>query len=119
MFVDFIYELRARKVPVGAQEAVALARALAAGLHESSLEGLYHVARALCVHSETHLDDFDLAFSKYFRGIGVRGQESIATTWSWTSARSRSPCESSAPSTARAPTASSTSRRSSASSSSA
>jgi len=71
MFVKFLYELRARKVPVGAQEAVALAKALQLGLHESSLDGLYHVARALCVHSEAELDDFDLAFAKHFRGIEV------------------------------------------------
>ena len=32
-------------------------RALAAGLHDSSLDGFYHVARALLVHSEAHLDD--------------------------------------------------------------
>ena len=43
MFVEFLYELRKRRVPVGTQEAVALARALAGGLHESSLDGFYHV----------------------------------------------------------------------------
>jgi uncharacterized protein len=69
MFIDFLYELRAHEVPVGAQEAVALAKALRLGLHDSSLDGLYHVARALCVHSEAQLDDFDLAFAKHFRGI--------------------------------------------------
>ena len=49
MFVEFLYELRKRKVKVGAHEAVSLARALGAGLHESSLDGFYHVARALLV----------------------------------------------------------------------
>lgn len=71
MFVEFLYELRKRRVPVGAQEAVALAGALARGLHESSLDGFYHVARALLVHSESHLDDFDLAFASHFRGVAV------------------------------------------------
>src|SRR5580700_946634 len=46
MFLEVLYELRKRRVPVGTQEAVALARALAADLHESSLDGFYHVARA-------------------------------------------------------------------------
>ena len=32
MFVPFLYELRKRKVPVGTQEAVALARALRAAI---------------------------------------------------------------------------------------
>ncbi len=75
MFVDFIYELRARKVPVGTQEVLALSDALAAGLHESSLDGFYHVARALCVHSESQLDDFDLAFAKHFKGVYVEAKK--------------------------------------------
>jgi uncharacterized protein with von Willebrand factor type A (vWA) domain len=69
MFIPFLYELRARKVPVGTQEAVALAKALSLGLHEDSLDGFYHVARALCVHSENHLDAFDEAFLSHFRGV--------------------------------------------------
>jgi len=71
MFVEFLYELRRRKVPVGTTESVALARALAAGLHESSLDGFYHVARALLVHSEAHLDDFDVVFASHFRGVAA------------------------------------------------
>ncbi len=69
MFVAFLYELRARKVPVGAFEAVALAGALKQGVHDSSLEGFYHVARALLVHDEKHLDAFDQAFAKIFEGV--------------------------------------------------
>ena len=38
-FVPFLYELRARKMKVGAQEAIALAQALGLGLHASSLAG--------------------------------------------------------------------------------
>src|SRR6185436_8338896 len=68
-FVPFLYELRARKVKIGAQEAVTLAKALALGLHESSLDGFYHVARAICVHSEADLDKFDEAFLGHFRGV--------------------------------------------------
>lgn len=75
MFVPFLYELRRRKVPVGAQEAVALARALRAGLHDSSLDGFYHVARALLVHSEAHLDAFDEAFLAHFRGLAPKAAE--------------------------------------------
>jgi uncharacterized protein with von Willebrand factor type A (vWA) domain len=69
MFVEFLFELRARKVKVGTQEAMALARALALGLHDSSLDGFYHVARALLVHREADLDGFDEAFLAHFRGI--------------------------------------------------
>ncbi len=69
MFVPFLYALRAKKVNVGAQEATALARALVAGLHESSLDGFYHLARAICVHRESDLDRFDEAFVAHFRGV--------------------------------------------------
>lgn len=69
MFVPFLYQLRQRGVPVGTQEAVALAGALGKGLHDNSLSGFYHVARALLVHSENHLDAFDEAFLAHFKGI--------------------------------------------------
>ncbi|EYF02696.1 vWA domain-containing protein [Chondromyces apiculatus] len=83
MFLELIYELRARKVPVGAQEAVGLAKALVAGLHESSLDGFYHVARAMLVHSEAHLDDFDLAFAKTFKGVAVESKQLVEELLSW------------------------------------
>ena len=50
--VPFLYALRARRMPVGAQEAVQLARALSLGLHQNSLDGFYFVARALIVHRD-------------------------------------------------------------------
>ena len=49
MFVDFLYELRRAGVRVGAQEALALADALAKRLHGESLDGFYDVARAVLV----------------------------------------------------------------------
>jgi uncharacterized protein with von Willebrand factor type A (vWA) domain len=69
VFVPFLFELRKRKVKVGLQEATALARALTMGLHDSSLDGFYHVARSLCVHTEADLDAFDEAYLACFRGI--------------------------------------------------
>jgi uncharacterized protein with von Willebrand factor type A (vWA) domain len=69
MFVPFLFELRKRKVKVGLQEAMALARVLKLGLHDSSLDGFYHVARSLCVHTEGDLDAFDEAYLHCFRGV--------------------------------------------------
>jgi uncharacterized protein with von Willebrand factor type A (vWA) domain len=69
MFVPFLYRLRQHGVPVGTQEALALAKAMAFGLHDSSLDGFYYTARSLCVHDEGHLDAFDQAFLAEFRGI--------------------------------------------------
>lgn len=83
MFVEFLYELRKRKVPVGAQEAVALAGALAKGLHDSSLDGFYLVSRALLVHSERHLDDFDQVFAHVFRGIPLEAKALTEELLSW------------------------------------
>lgn len=74
MFVRFIYRLRDLGVPVGLAEALALADALAAGLHDSSLTGFYHTARAVLIHHERHLDAFDQAFLAEFGGI-----ESVST----------------------------------------
>src|SRR5262249_26388812 len=42
---------------------------LALGLHDSSLDGFYHLARALCVKDVAHYDAFDAAFLKVFHGI--------------------------------------------------
>jgi uncharacterized protein with von Willebrand factor type A (vWA) domain len=69
MFVDFFYALRERKVPVATQDWLALMRALELGLHESSLDGFYHLARAVCVKDLAHYDAFDAAFLKVFKGI--------------------------------------------------
>ncbi len=83
MFIPFLYELRRRKVPVGTHEAVALAKALVAGLHDSSLDGFYHVARALLVHSENQLDAFDQAFLAHFKGIEAAGLALTDELLSW------------------------------------
>ena len=83
MFLGFFYELRRRKVPVGMGEAIALARALESGLHESALDGFYHVARSLLVHSEAHLDAFDQAFLAHFKGIEEQGQALADELLAW------------------------------------
>jgi len=69
MFLNFLYRLRKHEVPVGAQEAKALAEALTQGLHDNSLDGFYYTARALMVHREGHLDAFDQAFLAEFKGV--------------------------------------------------
>jgi uncharacterized protein with von Willebrand factor type A (vWA) domain len=83
MFVPFIYALRERKVPVGTQEAVALAKALSLNLHEDSLDGFYYTARAVCVHNEAHLDAFDDAFLSHFKGIERSALEMKAQIFDW------------------------------------
>ena len=83
ILVPFMFELRGRGVPVGTQEVIALAQALKAGLHESSLDGFYNVARAVMIHNEAHLDSFDEAFLSFFKGIEVESKKLKDELWDW------------------------------------
>ena len=83
MFVPFQFELRKRKVKVGLQEAMALARALSMGLHDSSLDGFYHVARSLCVHGEGDLDAFDEAYLACFKGVESKSLDLVKELEEW------------------------------------
>ncbi|MBK9072673.1 MAG: VWA domain-containing protein [Myxococcales bacterium] len=69
MFLQFLYELRARGVMVSTHEWIALSQALALGLHESSLDDFYHLARCLCVKDIGKYDAFDAAFLAVFRDV--------------------------------------------------
>ncbi len=69
MFLGLLYRLRQLGVPVGAQEAKALADALAVGLHNGTPTDYYYTARAVMIHHEGHLDAFDRAFLAEYAGI--------------------------------------------------
>ncbi|MEM6962198.1 MAG: VWA domain-containing protein [Myxococcota bacterium] len=69
MLISFVQTLRSVGVPVGTQELLGLCKALKEDLHDSSLDGFYHVARCLFVHREAHLDLFDRAFVHHFKGV--------------------------------------------------
>ncbi|ACY17508.1 vWA domain-containing protein [Haliangium ochraceum] len=71
MLVDFLYELRSRDVKVSSHEWMALMDALALGLHDSSLDGFYRVARSICVKDVAQYDAFDEAFLAYFKDVHV------------------------------------------------
>lgn len=83
MLVDFLFDLRAEGLKVGPTELVTLARALVLGLHESTLDGFYDVARSLCVHREGDLDAFDRAFAKRFRGVTVAALDMLKVLEDW------------------------------------
>lgn len=68
LFLDFFYNLRAHHVPATTHNWLSLLEALAAGLHEDSLDGFYQLARCVLVQSETDYDAFDQAFAESFRG---------------------------------------------------
>ncbi len=69
MLIEFLFELRSRKLRVTTHEWMALMEAMALGLHESSLNGFYRLARSICVKDVTQFDAFDEAFLAYFRGV--------------------------------------------------
>ncbi|MHB8074995.1 vWA domain-containing protein [Desulfosporosinus fructosivorans] len=69
MYTNFFYLLRREGVPVSITEWMTLMEALSVGLAESSLSGFYYLARAVLVKSESHFDQYDLAFQTYFQGI--------------------------------------------------
>src|SRR5690606_34310140 len=54
---------------VSTHEWMTLMEAMALGLHESSLDGFYHLARSICVKDITEFDAFDQAFLSYFKGV--------------------------------------------------
>ncbi|NLM20233.1 MAG: VWA domain-containing protein [Peptococcaceae bacterium] len=69
MFTNFFYQLREEGIPVSITEWMTLMEALYAGLANSSLTGFYYLARAILIKSESHYDQYDLAFQKYFQGV--------------------------------------------------
>ncbi len=69
MLIDFLFELRRRKIPVSTHEWMALMQAMAMGLHESSLDGFYHLCRTLCVKDIAFYDQYDEAFLAYFKDV--------------------------------------------------
>ncbi|MGC7873689.1 vWA domain-containing protein [Desulfosporosinus sp. SYSU MS00001] len=69
MFTNFFYQLRREGVPVSLTEWMTLMEALSVGLADSSLSGFYYLSRAILVKSESHFDQYDVAFQRYFQGI--------------------------------------------------
>ncbi len=85
LLVPFLFELRRRKLKVGTTELLAVARAVALGLHGDSLDGFYYVARSLVVHREADLDAFDEAFAEHFRGVAGHALDLVKDLDDWLS----------------------------------
>jgi len=83
VLIDFLFELRARKVPVSTHEWMALMEAMAKGLHESSLDGFYRLARTLCVKDIALYDAYDEAFLAYFKDIYPQALELTEQLLEW------------------------------------
>src|SRR5215471_16959148 len=83
VLIDFLFELRAKKVPVSTHEWMALMEAMAKGLHESSLDGFYHLCRTLCVKDIALYDAYDEAFLAYFKDVHVNALELTRELQEW------------------------------------
>jgi uncharacterized protein len=68
MFTPFFYTLKDKKVPVSVTEWMILMEALAKGC-VGNMSDFYYLARSILVKSETHFDQYDVAFQEYFNGI--------------------------------------------------
>jgi uncharacterized protein with von Willebrand factor type A (vWA) domain len=68
LFLDFFYALRRKKIPVTITEWMTLIEALAKG-YINSLDDFYYLARAIVIKSESYYDQYDIAFTEYFKGI--------------------------------------------------
>ena len=85
MLIDFLFELRRKKVPVSTHEWMALMEAMSLGLHESSLDGFYRLCRTICVKDIALYDAYDEAFLAYFKDIHQSGIELTEQLMSWLS----------------------------------
>lgn len=68
MFTPFFYTLKDKKVPVSITEWMILMEALSKGC-VNNMNDFYYLARSILVKSETHFDQYDVAFQEYFNGI--------------------------------------------------
>ncbi|HEU0029005.1 MAG TPA: VWA domain-containing protein [Kofleriaceae bacterium] len=85
MLIDFLFELRKRKLPVSTHEWMALMEAMALGLHESSLDGFYHLCRTICVKDIALYDAYDEAFLAYFKDVHVDALKLTESLMDWLS----------------------------------
>jgi uncharacterized protein with von Willebrand factor type A (vWA) domain len=69
MFLPFFLALRDEGVPVSLREYLAFLEGLQAGLVTYEPEGFYCLGRTAMVKDERHLDRYDRAFAKAFKGL--------------------------------------------------
>jgi uncharacterized protein len=69
MFLNFLTELRAAKIPASMKEHLLLLEGMKAGLADYNIETFYYLARTTYVKDEALLDRFDQVFAKVFKGL--------------------------------------------------
>lgn len=77
MFLPFFQALRDEGVPVSLREYLGFLEGLQAGLVTYDPEGFYYLGRLSMVKDERHLDRYDRAFSKAFKGLEAISQAEV------------------------------------------
>ena len=66
MFVDFLFQLRAARVPATIREFLMLMEAMSKGVAGASVDDFYYLSRAALVKDEKYYDMFDRVFANFF-----------------------------------------------------
>ncbi len=69
MFLNFLDELRAARIPASLKEHLMLLEAMQAGVIERRIEDFYYLSRSIYVKDEGLLDRFDQVFGRVFNGL--------------------------------------------------
>ena len=69
MLINFLYHMRAARLPVSAKELLTLLEALKKGVIRPSIDEFYFLSRATLVKDEALYDKFDRAFGEFFHGV--------------------------------------------------
>lgn len=78
MFIPFLLELKAAKVPVTLREFLTLMEGMDAHIADYDVDSFYFLARAALVKDERFIDRFDQVFAHYFKGVeAVSGVSAI------------------------------------------
>jgi len=83
VFIDFLFELRKEGLKISSHEWLALAEGIELGLHDSSLDGFYRLARTICIKDVADYDAFDRAFARYFKGLEEAAAQLTAEMKAW------------------------------------
>jgi hypothetical protein len=78
MFLSFLDELRAAKIPASLKEHLLLLEALRADVIERSVEQFYYLSRSVYVKDEGLLDRFDQVFGRVFKGLETVVETGVA-----------------------------------------
>jgi uncharacterized protein with von Willebrand factor type A (vWA) domain len=79
MLIEFLFALRAARLPVSLHEYLVLLEGLRRHVAWGSVDEFYFLARTTLVKDEAQIDRFDRVFGEYFRGAVAPGSPGVTT----------------------------------------